>query len=135
MGVNDGLTVTGTVSPVVIGTGLASLHNMIYWNSEPINIDIPTPNSMPRIDRIVLRINWEKQIIRIAHILGDEGAGYPPVMEVDDKILDEALARCSIKLDGTITIENKPSSEIEILSRDYWPSIEDDSIIAQDRSE
>jgi len=121
---NDGLIVTGATSPVAVGTGFASLHGMVYWNSESLSVDISTPTVMPRIDRIVLRIDWERHTIRIAHILGDEGAGHPPMI-VDDKILDEALACCFIELDGVITIENKPSSKIEILSRDYSLSIDE----------
>lgn len=107
----DRLIVTGTTSPVTVDIGMASLHGLMYCNTEPVDIDIPTPASMPRIDRIVLRINWEKQKVRLAHILGNEGADAPP-MEVDDKILDEPLACCFIGVDGLIRIDNEPGFEV-----------------------
>lgn len=67
---ND-LVVTGTTSPLSVGTGAAIVYGLFYENDVATTIAVPTPlTGLSRYDYIVVRRTWATQTARIARVAG-----------------------------------------------------------------
>lgn len=106
-GVLNNLAVTGAASPVSVNTGAALVYGFYYGNDSAVNVTIPTPTTATRIDRIVLRVSWAAQTVRITRIAGTEGAGAPALTQVANTTWDIPLANASITTSGVITLTDQ----------------------------
>jgi len=106
-GYGNELAVSGTSSPVTVGTGAAQVYGYPYENDSAVTVTIPTPSSATRIDWIVLRASWPAQTVRIAHVAGTEGGGAPSLTQMPGTVYDIPLARVSITTGGVITVTDQ----------------------------
>lgn len=104
-GVGNALAVSGTSSPVAVNTGAAIVYGFYYYNDASLNVTVSTPASATRIDRIVLRVSWAAQTVRVTRIAGVEGSGVAPAMtQTANTTWDIPLATVSITTGGVITV-------------------------------
>ena len=101
------LAVTGTSSPVAVGTGAAIVKGRFYLNTASVNVSVPTPSSNTRIDRIVLQADWTAQTVRIARVAGSEGGAAPALTQTDGTKWEISLAQASITTGGVITVTDE----------------------------
>ncbi len=98
------LAVSGTATPVTVATGAALAYGCPYVNDVAVTVAIATPTTSTRIDRIVLRVSWAAQTVRITRIAGTEGAGAPSMTQSAGTTWDVPLATVSITTGGVITV-------------------------------
>lgn len=98
------LLVSGTASPINIGTGAACVYGFHYWNTSNVSTAIPTPSSATRRDLIVLEADWSARTVRLARVAGTEGAAAPAVTQTDGVTWQILLAQCNITTGGAITV-------------------------------
>ena len=103
----NSLAVSGTSSPVVVATGAAIVYGYPYRSDASTNVTIPTPTTATRIDRIVLRVSWSAQTVRITRIAGTEGGGAPALTQMPNTTWDIPLAQVSITTGGVITVTDQ----------------------------
>jgi len=107
-GVLNELEVTNPAANTArVATGAALVKGKYYGNSANVDVNIPTPSSDTRIDRIVLRSLWSAQTVRVTRIAGTEGAGVPAITQVDGNTWDLTLAQVEITTSGAITITDE----------------------------
>lgn len=106
-GVDNALAVTGTTSPVAVDTGAASVYGFPYENTASINVAVPTPSASTRIDRIILRVSWAAQTVRVVRLAGTEGAGAPSLTQNPGTTYEVSLAQVSITTGGVITVTDE----------------------------
>jgi hypothetical protein len=93
---------------VAVNTGAALVYGFYYFNDASVNVNIPTPASATRIDRIVLRASWSAQTVRITRIAGSEGSGSAPAMtQTANTTWDIPLANVSITTGGVIAVTDQ----------------------------
>lgn len=101
------LAVAGTSSPVTVATGAAICYGFYYENDASLNVNIPTPSVSTRIDRIVLRVDWTAQTVRVTRVAGSEGGSAPSLTQVAGTTWDVPLAQVSITTGGVITVTDQ----------------------------
>ena len=111
-GVLDGwlneLAVTGVATPVQVDTGAGIIHGLFYENDAALNVAVPSPVSDTRIDRIVVRRDWEAQTARVTRLVGLEGGVAPAITQsVDSGIYDIPLAQLSVTTGGVIAVTDE----------------------------
>lgn len=106
-GYSGELEVTGASSPVAVAAGGAFVYGFPYWSTASENVVIPTPSAQTRIDRVVLRVSWAAQTVRIERLAGTEGAAAPALTQSDGTTWEISLAQCSITTGGTITVTDE----------------------------
>ena len=118
----NSLAVTGVATPVSVASGGAVVDGHPYQNGGATTIAIPTPATLTRIDRIVLRADWANHQVRITRIAGTEGGGAPAITQTSGTTYDIKLAQVSITVGGVITVTDErvfavpPTGTIPILS-------------------
>lgn len=104
------LVVTGTSSPVAVGTGAACVYGFPYENTASVNVAIPTPSIGTTGHRIVLRANYAAQTIRITLISSADGvASIPALTQIANTTWDISLATLTITVGGVITVTDARS--------------------------
>jgi hypothetical protein len=106
-GIGNDLVVSGTSSPVAVNTGAGLVYGFFYTSDSSVNVAIPTPTTATRIDRIVLRVSWAAQTVRITRIAGTEGGGAPALTQTANTTWDIPLAQVSITTGGVITVTDQ----------------------------
>lgn len=101
------LAVSGTGSPMAVATGGAVVYGFPYFNTASVNVAISTPSVSTRIDRVVLRVNWTAQTVRIALVAGVEGGGAPSLTQSAGTTWEMPLAQASITTGGVITLTDQ----------------------------
>lgn len=101
------LEVSGTSSPVQVEAGDAWCHGYYYWNTAQEDVAIASPVGATRIDRIVLRVDFSADTVRITLVAGTEGSGSPPSLTQNATYWDIPLAQASITTGGVITITDE----------------------------
>lgn len=102
------LAVTGTSSPVAVASGAALAYGFVYLSDASVNVAVASPSVSTRIDRIVLRVNWSAQTVRITRVAGSEGSGSPPALtQSAGTTWDVPLAQVSITTGGVITVTDE----------------------------
>ena len=116
------LAATGVATPVSVASGRGLVYGTWYENDAAVSVDVVSPGTFTRYDRIVLRKDWVTQTVRIQHIVGVENAGVPPTLgagtpaytqTVGDK-WDYTIATFSITVGGAITLTD---------TRDWLPRV------------
>lgn len=103
----NGLAVSGSASPVTIATGAAHVYGFPYVSDGAVNVAVPTPSSATRVDRIVLRVNWAAQTVRVTRIGGAEGGGAPNLVQTPGTTYDIPLAQVSITTGGVVSVTDQ----------------------------
>lgn len=106
-GIGDELAVSGTSSPVSVGTGRAWVNGKYYANSAALEVAVPTPTGATRIDRIVLRADYTAQTVRAVRLAGSEGGAAPALTQSDGVTWEISLAQVSITTAGVITVTSE----------------------------
>lgn len=101
------LTVTGAASPVAVNTGGGVVDGKPYLNSASVNVAIPTPTTLTRIDRVVLRADWAGHTVRITRLAGTEGGAAPAITQTPGTTYDIQLYQVSITTGGAITLTDE----------------------------
>lgn len=109
VGFNDYNASTPSANTARIATGLGI--NQGNWHESDANVDIaiPTPASLTRVDRIVLRKSWAAQTVRLTRIAGTEGAGAPAITQTLGTTWDVKMWQVSITTGGVITFTDERS--------------------------
>jgi hypothetical protein len=106
-GVGNHLAVTGSASPIAVNTGAALVNGRYYKNTASVNINVSTPSSATRIDRVVLRVNYSAETITLQLLAGSEGGAAPALTQIDGTTWEISLAQVSITTGGVITLTNE----------------------------
>lgn len=115
------LEVSGTATPVNVGTGAACVYGFHYWNTANISTAIPSPGTGTRIDRLVLQADWTNRQVRLARLPGVTfgGTAAPVALtQMDGTTWEIPLAQLSITTGGAITVTDErvmlhPNIEVE----------------------
>lgn len=105
---NMTLPVTGGTGAVSVGVGFAILRGFFYYNSSALSLTIPTPTTLPRIDRIVIRLNITGKTAVAAVKSGTEASSpAPPALQRDNNIYELSLAQVRVTTAGAITVTDE----------------------------
>ena len=104
----DELEVSGYGSPLTVGTGAAIVFGLFYESTAAESVAVPTPAAETRIDRIVIRRDWDAQTARIYRIPGVEGgSAAPSLVQSPNTYYDIPLAQVSIDTGGSIVVTDE----------------------------
>ena len=100
------LLVSGTASPVSIAAGYAYIAGFTYINDASTTLAVSTPGANPRKDRVILRINWAAQTIRLVLLAGTEAAtpSPPALTQTIGTTYEVSLAQINVTTGGVITV-------------------------------
>lgn len=100
------LLVTGTATPVAIAAGYAYIAGFTYINDTGSTLAIATPGANPRKDRVILRISWAAQTIRLVLLAGVEAAtpSPPALTQTIGTTYEVSLAQVNITTGGVVTV-------------------------------
>jgi hypothetical protein len=101
------LAATSGVNEVTIDTGKAMVYGTRYNNTAPVDWTIPTPSGSTRVDTIVLRKEWNGQLVRQQRVVGTEGAGAPAIVQTAGDTWEFPLYDVSITTGGVITLTDR----------------------------
>jgi hypothetical protein len=105
LGYANQLAPSGSSSPVTIGTGAAIVYGFPYDNTAAVSVTIPTPAIGTTGHRIVLRVNWTAQTVRIALKSSADGVASIPALTQSAGVTWEiSLATLTITTGGAITL-------------------------------
>ena len=107
-GMLDELEVTGASSPINVATGWAIVKGKLVKNTSNVSVNIPTPASNPRIDRIVVQVDFtttpvSASIVRVA-VTEATVPSVPALDQVDGTIWQVPLAQAMVTTGGVVTI-------------------------------
>ena len=84
------------VSSIVVSAGATIINGVLYKSDSPININIPRTVSItyPRIDYIVLRVDYVAQTVRVVRLEGDESTTItaPDLTQIAGSVWEELIA-------------------------------------------
>jgi hypothetical protein len=103
----NALVVSGTATPVSIATGAAVVAGFWYINDASTTLAVPTPAASTRIDRIILRVSWSAQTVRLVRLAGVEGGAAPTLTQTLNTTYEVSLAQVSITTGGVITVTDE----------------------------
>lgn len=107
-GMLDELEVTGASSPINVATGWAIVKGKLVKNTSNVSVNIPTPASNPRIDRIVVQVDFTTTPVSasIVRVAGTEATvpSVPALDQVDGTIWQVPLAQAIVTTGGVVTI-------------------------------
>src|SRR3990167_671738 len=107
----DDLNKLAVTSPAAntlrVATGHAHVYGTWYENDANVDVTIATPSGATRIDRVVLRKDWNTQTVRVTLIAGTEGGGAPALTQSIGVTWDFPLAQASITTGGVITLTDQ----------------------------
>lgn len=104
------LEVTGSSSPVAVNTGAAVVYGFPYENDASVNVTVATPTVGTTGHRVVLRVNWSAQTVRIALLSSADGtASIPAVTQSANTTWEISLATLTITTGGVITVTDDRS--------------------------
>lgn len=103
-GVGGQFAVTGTSSPLTIGTGVAYVNGYYYQSTSTGSAVIPTPTTGTTGHRIVIRASTTAQTVRLDLKSSNDGTSSPPAVQQDSQVWEVSVATISITTAGVITI-------------------------------
>lgn len=105
--IGNELAVTGSATPLSVNTGAALVNGKWYNNSAAVSLAISTPAASTRIDRVILRVDYTLQTVRLVLLAGAEGGAAPTLTQTDGTTWEVSLAQASITTGGVVTITNE----------------------------
>ena len=128
-GLLNELAVTGTSSPLSVATGWAFVKGKLYKSTAAESVAIPTPTTHPRIDRVVLRLDFQTNPITcvVARLAGTEAASptAPALTQTDGTLWEISLARAQITTGGVVTV----TDEREFVGDDLFEGLATESYV------
>ena len=108
-GVNGGLAVSGSATPLSVASGVALVSGIYYQNTAAVNVTVPTPSVGTTKHRVVLQALWAATAtVRIALISSADGTNsYPSLTQQDNSRWEIALAGVTVDTAGSITLEDQ----------------------------
>lgn len=107
----NSLLVSGVATPLAIASGVAVVAGYSYYNdgAPALTLAIGTPGANPRIDRVVLRVSWAAQTVRVALLAGVEAAtpSPPALTQTFGTTWEVSLAQAYITTGGVVTIRDE----------------------------
>jgi len=102
----DELKIIGATDGIVLAAGGAIVDGWFYENDDNLTVAISTPVTNPRLDLIVIRMDFIAQSARVTIIEGTEAAEpTPPALTQEDNVIwDIPLAQVTITTDSTISV-------------------------------
>lgn len=105
---------TGGTSPVSVASGVSGAYGIFHLNDAALNVTVPTPVTLTRIDRIIIRVNMTNTTsggvpgytARIVRLAGTEG-GVAPALTQNANIWEIPLYTASITTGGAITLTDE----------------------------
>lgn len=102
------LAVTGGTGAVSVAAGFAILRGFWYNNDSAKGITVPTPSTLPRIDRVVLRLTITTKSITAVLKQGTEASSpQPPALQRDSNVYELSLAQVRVTSAGAITVTDE----------------------------
>lgn len=101
------LAVSGSATPVSISSGRAMVAGTWYENSTTATLTVSTPAASTRIDRVVLRKDWNAKTVRLALVAGAEGGAAPTLTRTWGTTWEISLAQVSVTTGGVITVTDE----------------------------
>jgi hypothetical protein len=103
------LKVTGATSPVSVEPGQCWVKGKLVRSSSTTTINITTPASNPRIDRIIVKIVYATGVATIERLAGAEAVApvAPTLTQIDGTQWEVSLAQVNITTGGAITVTNE----------------------------
>jgi hypothetical protein len=109
-GFSNALAVTGSTSPIAVAAGAAIVYGFPYENTSPVNLAVTTPSIGTTGHRVVLRVNWAAQTVRIVLKSSSDGVATPPgLTQTAGTTWEISLATLTITTGGAITITDTRS--------------------------
>lgn len=110
-GMLNALAVSGASSPVAVATGWAIVKGKLVKNTASANVNVASPVTHPRIDRIVLEIDYSTSpvsasIVRVAGT-EDPAPTAPALTQTDGTKWQLSLAQVHITTGGVITLTDE----------------------------
>ena len=103
-GVGGQLAVTGTSSPISVGTGAAYVNGYYYQSTSTGGSSISTPSTGTTGYRVVIRVSTTAQTVRLDLKASPDGTSSAPALQQDSQIWEISLATLTINTSGVITI-------------------------------
>mgnify|MGYP000989011952 CR=1 FL=1 len=103
----DALAVAAGTEKVTMGTGMAAVYGYLYVNPVDIDFTVISPVASTRIDRVVLRADWNTQTVRAVVLNGAEGGSAPSLTQSSGSIWEIPIAQFSVTVGGTIIVTDQ----------------------------
>jgi hypothetical protein len=103
----DALAVAAGTEKVTMGTGMAAVYGYLYVNPVDIDFTVISPVASTRIDRVVLRADWNTQTVRAVVLNGAEGGSAPSLTQSSGSVWEIPIAQFSVTVGGTITVTDQ----------------------------
>lgn len=104
------LAVSGTSSPISVATGAAVVQGFMYENDAAKSITVPTPAIGTTGHRVVLRVDWSAQTVRVVLKSSSDGvATLPALTQTINTVYEISLAGLTITTGGVITLTDERS--------------------------
>lgn len=102
------LKVTSGVSGVTVTEGFAIVEGFFYYNDADFAIPVEPDLYLPRIDRVVLRLNLSEHTVR-ARLVEGTASSTPAAPELtrDSLVYELSLASLYVEVDGAITVTDE----------------------------
>lgn len=102
------LAVSGTSSPISVATGAAVVQGFMYENDAAKSITVPTPAIGTTGHRVVLRVDWSAQTVRVVLKSSSDGvAALPALTQTINTVYEISLAGLTITTGGVITLTDE----------------------------
>ena len=101
------LAVSGSATPLSVASGWALVNGKWYKNTAATTLAIATPVASTRIDRVILRVDYATQTVRLVLLAGAEGGAAPTLTQTDGTTWEVSLAQASITTGGVVTITDE----------------------------
>ena len=103
----DALLVTSSAETYTVATGFACVYGFFFENTASYDFEVVSPTGSTRIDRIVVRVDWDAQTVELAVVTGVEGEGAPDLTQTADDTWEIPLSQASITTGGAITLTDQ----------------------------
>jgi len=104
------LAVSGTSSPISVATGAAVVQGFMYENDAAKSVTVPTPAIGTTGHRVVLRVDWSAQTVRVVLKSSSDGvATLPALTQTINTVYEISLAGLTITTGGVITLTDERS--------------------------
>lgn len=104
-GVGSSFAVTGTATPLTVGSGMAYVYGFPCWDNSAASVTVPTPVVGTTGHRVVLRATWSTQQVRVALKSSTDGIATPPALtQTAGTTWEVSLATLTVTTGGVITV-------------------------------
>lgn len=104
-GVGSSFAVSGTASPITVGSGMAYVYGFPCWDNASTSLNVPKPVVGTTGHRVVLRATWATQQVRVVLKSSTDGIATPPALtQTAGTTWEISLATLTVTTGGVITV-------------------------------